>query len=357
MNNPKRNRKSIALLITAFLMLALLTACGQSNQSNNDDGVYVNKNYADSGMLTIGKETFDYGKGKLLNTAGLGVQLPQALQEMLENGQLKILGAEYTLNFIYLTEKGMEEMGADTIFQCYAISHILDNDENAEMELERIKGFFTNVEVIAAVDGGTYYFAYNDDCSALTTSDKDKTAIDLLISEREAVRNGICLFPAEKITLPSNVNMNDFSTKTLNDDTFTQAEFADYDLTMVNIWTTWCGPCVGEMPELQSLYEVLPDNVNMITICADANEESELAKQILAELGCDFQTLYPNEQIESSLLNEITSYPTTIFVDRNGNMVGEPQIGVPGKNPAEEYMKRIEERLSDVTGMSGAAGQ
>lgn len=44
-----------------------------------------------------------------------------------------------------------------------------------------------------------------------------------------------------------------FTTTDLNGNEVTEAMFADYDLTMINIWATFCGPCINEMPHLGEL--------------------------------------------------------------------------------------------------------
>lgn len=147
-------------------------------------------------------------------------------------------------------------------------------------------------------------------------------------------------------------NMNQFSTQTLDGKEFTQTDFSNYDLTMVNLWTTWCPYCINEMPELQKVYESLPANVNMISICCDADEEADLAKQILTENGCKFQTLISNDSLESSLLLYIEGFPTTVFVDKEGNVVGEMQVGAPAQEEtkiADAYLKLIQDRLNQLS--------
>jgi thiol-disulfide isomerase/thioredoxin len=364
-NKMKRKKifsKGIALVIASLVMLTFLTACQESN-----DSVFANKRYDDSGMKTISNSNFDYSNGIVSKEVGFGFTLPQALLDLRDSGNFSFVGLGNANIFFYLSEKYIEACNSNTSEEeqaealkngsmpCFAISRIHANDEKSEENLEQLNSLFSHVDTITTVGEDTYYFAYNDNFSKITPTDADKTNIEKLLSARESLKNSICLFPAEieEISIDLNVNMNSFSTKTLSDDVFTQDNLAEYDLTMVNVWTTWCGPCIQEMPELQKLYETLPDNVNMITICVDSNDEPELAKEITKESGCTFQTLYPNEQLEQSLLKEVTAYPTTLFFDRNGNLVGNSELGVPGENPSEKYMKMIEDRLESVGAQKG----
>ena len=122
--------------------------------------------------------------------------------------------------------------------------------------------------------------------------------------------------------------------------------FAPYDLTMVNVWATWCIYCVEEMPALAELKEVLPENVNMITICDDAYDEPELTMQIL-ELSnaTGFTTLAPSEEMYSQILGQVYSYPTTFFMDSQGNAVGYIS-GVPNvEDPVSGYLDVIDKAL------------
>ncbi len=113
--------------------------------------------------------------------------------------------------------------------------------------------------------------------------------------------------------------------------------FADYDLTMVNIWATWCGPCVNEMPYLQEVYEQMPTNVNFFSICGDATGENPTATAILDASGAEFQTLIASTQVQEEIMSMIQAYPTTIFVDREGYLVYAMQ-GAPSSDVTEAYL-------------------
>ena len=124
--------------------------------------------------------------------------------------------------------------------------------------------------------------------------------------------------------------LTSFSTYDMQMQPVTEEIFSGYDLTMVNIWATWCGYCVQEMPELAKLKDMLPENVNLITICDDATTETELAYNILQQSGAtNFQTLMGTQEIYDQFLYQVYAFPTTYFLDSQGNPVGEPIVGVP----------------------------
>lgn len=133
-----------------------------------------------------------------------------------------------------------------------------------------------------------------------------------------------------------------FTTTTITGEEVTNGIFAEYDLTMVNIWATWCSPCVEEMDELQEVYESMDDNTNLISICYDGNSAGDTASQILEANGVTFDSLLPNEDIENNIFSTIQYFPTTIFIDSNGNIVGEYLEGAPSYDTVNTYNSIIE---------------
>jgi len=147
------------------------------------------------------------------------------------------------------------------------------------------------------------------------------------------------------------VGLTDFTTTDMDGNTVTEEIFADYDLTMVNVWATWCGYCVDEMPDLAKLKDMLPENINLITVCDDADVEPELAQRILQESGANFQTLKITEDMYNSLLAYVYSFPTTFFLDSRGVPVVQPIMGVPSlENAAEAYYSIIQQVLEMMEG-------
>ena len=210
-------------------------------------------------------------------------------------------------------------------------------------------------EKITEANGSTYYIAYNTeipsekDNNAL--SDDDKEAIKTMMNGIDDLKNSTILFPTQNNEGENNFkgSLTSFEAEDMNGEKVDQSVFSNYDLTMVNIWTTWCGVCVEEMPYLEKLHKKLPDNVNIISICGDANDEKELAQQILDKNEITFQTLIGNDSLQESILKYVSGFPTTVFVDKNGNIVGDIQMGAPGEDIVEGYQTLIEKRLSEIT--------
>ncbi len=142
------------------------------------------------------------------------------------------------------------------------------------------------------------------------------------------------------------LNIGTFEAQTLDAETVTQDVFADYDLTVINIWATWCPPCLEEMADLQTVYENMPENVNFFSICDDATEQRDLAIQILEDNGCTFPTLETNEQIDTNIMSRVAAFPTTLFVDSEGYVVNAIE-GAP-HNPSEVYLSMIDDTLAQL---------
>ena len=87
---------------------------------------------------------------------------------------------------------------------------------------------------------------------------------------------------------------------------------------LVNFWASWCGPCRQEMPlldELQSKYSKLGFTVLGVNVDKDPAK----ADKILKDIPVTFPVLYDSEGTVSKQYN-VSAMPTTIIIDRDGNM-------------------------------------
>ena len=145
-----------------------------------------------------------------------------------------------------------------------------------------------------------------------------------------------------------------FEGKDLDGNTVKSDElFSGNAVTVVNFWFTTCGPCVGELAELDALNKELAEKggaligVNAFTLDGDEAAISE-AKDVLAKKGATYQNVYFDSDGEAGkFTTNIFAYPTTYVVDRNGNIVGEPIVGaITEKKQAETLQTLIDQVLA-----------
>ncbi len=107
-----------------------------------------------------------------------------------------------------------------------------------------------------------------------------------------------------------------FTAYTLDGGTFRGRDIASKDLTVINFWGTFCSPCIAEMPDLAAFEKSLPDNVQLITICVDAQGNEETAKFLLDQAGYTGITLTSGDESFNGILNGIQAVPTTVLTAR-----------------------------------------
>ncbi|MEI3381254.1 MAG: TlpA disulfide reductase family protein [Dorea sp.] len=140
------------------------------------------------------------------------------------------------------------------------------------------------------------------------------------------------------------VNIPQFTTKDMDGNKVTNDIFAEYDLTVVNFWATYCNPCIDELPELAEWKKELPDNVNLIGLLVDVDEKGseqyKLAEKIISQTGADYQHLIATEEFDD-IISNLVGVPTTFFVDSTGKIIGEPFAGADVsayKQTVEDYL-------------------
>lgn len=128
--------------------------------------------------------------------------------------------------------------------------------------------------------------------------------------------------------------------------------FSGNAVTVVNFWFTTCGPCVGELTELDTLNKELEEKggmvigINAFTLGGDETEISE-AKNLLEAKEVSYQNVYFDKDSEAgSFAQGIEAFPTTYVIDRNGNIVGEPIVGaVTAETQMDTLKKMIDETM------------
>ena len=135
-----------------------------------------------------------------------------------------------------------------------------------------------------------------------------------------------------------------FATTDMAGNTVTSAEaFAGNKITLVNLWATWCPPCVGELGELAQIHERLREmDCGVVGILLDADEAGAVgkARALMEENGVGYPVLALSEDMYD-VLSTVDVIPTSFFVDSNGNIVGTPIVGAM----PEEYIPAVKALL------------
>ncbi len=133
-----------------------------------------------------------------------------------------------------------------------------------------------------------------------------------------------------------------FETKDIDGNTVNSEDlFAAHEVTMINYWATWCGPCRGELEELGDIHRSLENkNAAIVGICDDAAEKTEECKALIKEKNLSYINILPYKGIDELA---VQGFPTSFFVDREGKIMTYPIVGVPAD--ILDYEKTIDSLL------------
>ena len=141
----------------------------------------------------------------------------------------------------------------------------------------------------------------------------------------------------------------DFSGQDYDGNTVDESLFSNNAVTVVNFWFTGCKPCVAELSKLNELNDAIKsmggEVVGINTETFDANKDAiKEAASILESQGAKYRNLSINsDSAAGKYASDIMAFPTTILVDRNGNIVGEPMLGgIDNQDNYDTLMKQIQ---------------
>lgn len=123
--------------------------------------------------------------------------------------------------------------------------------------------------------------------------------------------------------------------------------FKDNEITMVNVWGTWCHNCVGEMEELTEIHTRLQaKGCGVVGVEYEQKPIEDMKDEVrafLEEKGIN----YPNVIIpmDNEILSQVTGFPTTFFVDREGRILTYPISGAM----VEAYESTVDMLLAGET--------
>ena len=141
----------------------------------------------------------------------------------------------------------------------------------------------------------------------------------------------------------------DFSGQDYDGNTVDESLFSKNAVTVVNFWFTGCKPCVAELSKLNELNDAIKsmggEVVGINTETFDGNQDAiKEAAAVLESQGAKYRNLsIDSASAAGKYASDIMAFPTTILVDRNGNIVGEPMLGgIDNQENYDTLMKQIQ---------------
>lgn len=351
----KKNGKKVgAALMAGVLCFTILSACSSAKPSASPET-------PGAGQESLPENTYE------LPVMGLTITLPEALMERMEREEVKMFsreigtedGSALQYGFLSWMVEAQEDDGAESAGNTYfewenglvSVGSLGVYQADMVDLLDELTGCDEHQELGQSADGTYKYY--------LSTS---TTAAEELVAELRQIQTTITemadFAQATDYDAPQSdftgTSVGEFTTQDVNGNTYTQDIFQDYDLTLVNLFATWCSPCVAEMPDLEKLHQQMADRgVNVVGFVLDVlNEKGEIVQedleraQLLVErTGVTYPILLPDATYLNGRLTGIEAFPETFFVDKNGTIVGETYSG---SGSLEDWLSVVEQELANL---------
>ena len=344
-----------SLIVSVLLVIAVLTGSCMAEGQESDTVAF---RPVDCGLPALNEYEFPF--------LGLNVKLTETMLEKMTSKEVFVFTREdYTANYdisygvmrfsvtteadrnadaglsadIYGFEEDLEKIGAIGVYEKSVVSH-----------LDELTGCDMHKQFGESVDG-TYEYYLSVNSKGNSDLAKELKGSTLFVDEMHDFDPtiGNTAFSNDKVDGINTVGI--FSADDIWGKTYTQEVFANYDLTLVNAFTTWCSPCVQEIPELEKLrqeYEQAGIKLGVVAVVLDVRTAGgtdegalERAKLLYERSGAQFPFLIPDDGSMNGRLTGIESFPESFFVDSEGSIVSEPYIGANTLDGWKEIVDQV----------------
>ena len=337
MNHTKRNKA--ACLLAAGMMMLLLAGCGAKQQAPAPSQA------AETTAAAAKAPETTAAAAKAAETTAAAAKTPETTAAAAE------AAGKYSVKVE--DESGAPVSGVTIQFCTDSLCMTGKTDAEGIASFEQAPGSYT-VHVLRVPDG------YAEDPAEYLTPEKPGTVnIVLKASETETDTAAAAGEETQAEETGGEADGEEvFETLKIGDQVFYESSdlegnplrstaiFSEAKVTMVNIWATWCYYCVEELPELAKLAkEFEAQDCQIIGICTDADnpDTAEVARAFLEDAGAEYLNLWGEDYVFDVF--PVTCLPTTIFVDKDGNVLTDPVEGanLNGYREAlKEALKRVE---------------
>ena len=188
----------------------------------------------------------------------------------------------------------------------------------------------------------------DSELKTLTDDIKTIRKIEEQITEIES-QNAVSDTSGAKNDSDDTAPFQNFSGKDFDGNAVDQNLFSGNAVTVIIFWFTGCKPCVAELSKLNELNDTIKsmggEVVGINTETFDGNEDAiKEAAAVLESQGAAYRNLSIDSASDAGkYASNIMAFPTTILVDRNGNIVGDPMLGgIDNQDNYDTLMKQIQ---------------
>ena len=197
-------------------------------------------------------------------------------------------------------------------------------------------------EIFVGIDGTVLLPTTEPTATVTPTVVPTEAAEDESTSNNASSENAENASEAEKYYLT-------FEASTIDGEAWNSDKFANSKLTMINVWGTYCNPCLSEMPdlgEIASEYEA--SDFQLIGVICDVMEGDDeknvnYAKELITETKAAYPHLLLNESLYMSFMGAVSAVPTTFFVRQDGSLIGY----LTGAQSKENWKALIDRLLAE----------
>lgn len=295
---------------------------------------------------------------------GMNVGLPKSLLDRVNQGEVTLLvdtfgtddgsALQYgtlSWNTILVSTQANDGAEMNWVLSSFGVHGVYQSE--IVDQLDELTGCDIHEKLGESADGAyQYYLSTLSTADAALVAELRQTQVD--ITAMEPYQPSVSEEASNSVFTGASVG--EFTTQDVNGNTYTQAMFADYDLTLVNVFTTWCNPCVKEIPDLEKLHQAVADQgVNVVGVVLDVLDEKgeiqqeclEKARLLAEQTGATYPFLLPDSTYMNDCLTGIEAFPHTFFVDKNGFIVGDTYSG---SGSLEDWMEAVEKELANLKG-------
>ena len=369
----------IAVMIAAICFAAGITGCGSdkekadANVQTDTQEEYYEDEYSDEDSDQYDEDTYDTEDGEESHeyimesdTIGITYDLPEEYNNttgLLEYGDTdftgygKIFFAE--MDYVGISREDYyngngngisDEEFADHLVPLFKVIAVYTNTKEADL-IEAINALFgddikeDDLNQLAENDDFRFFEYTGFDTSNYKNLDSEyKAEYDKLFALKDEVLKNASYSRPPTAADPDDDDKVSFTAVDFDGDTITSDKiFSQHEITMVNIWATWCGNCTGELAELEEINtRIAAKDCAIVGLCGDAVDDDSLnnAKALLSSNGVTYLNIRPFDDWYDEFDIE-GCWPTSFFVDRNGKIIGKPVVGAE----VDTYEKHIDELL------------